>query len=213
MNLRGALFGLMLLLGAGTSACAKPGSVSLEEGPRSYSAKDYKRALENWTREVELLSVDEMDNVLTVTSTYQSWDFRHAYSERYARDYRLSASQKKQFLDRSLAESKEFHQFYVALYAQFPRWGDLEADEPAWIVRLVDSTGQETKPSEVHRVRRPSAMEQTYFPYTSPYRTVYRISFPAAVAGGKSTLSQGAEWFGLRFAGAQGTTKVVWEVD
>ena len=61
--------------------------MSLAEGSRDYDAGDYKPALSKWTRKTELLSVDEMDNVLSVTSTFESWDFRWAYAERYARDY------------------------------------------------------------------------------------------------------------------------------
>jgi hypothetical protein len=55
-------------------------------------------------------------------------------------------------------------------------------------------------------------MEQTYFPYANSYRTVYRMSFPTQ-AGGRPTLNHDAKWFGLRFAGAQGTAKVVWELN
>lgn len=200
---------LLLLTGPTLVACEKPGAVRLVEGPRDYTARDYENTLDRWTREAELISVDEMDTVLSVISTFQSWDFRWAYTERYARDYRLTSSEKKQFLDRSLAESKEFHQFYVALYAQHPKWGELNVDEPAWIVRLIDSTGSETEPTEVHRVKKPSAMEQTYYPYTTSFRSVYRISFPVRVDG-RASLDEGAQWFGLRFAGAQGTTQVTW---
>jgi hypothetical protein len=203
---------LIFLAGLALVACEKPGAVRLAEGPRDYTAKDYDKTLDTWTREVELISVDEMDTVLSVTSTFQSWDFRWAYTERYARDYRLTPSEKRQFLDRSLAESKEFHQFYVALYAQHPKWGELNVDDPAWIVRLIDSTGSETEPAEVHRVKKPSAMEQTYYPYASSFRSVYRISFPTRV-GGRASLNESADWFGLRFAGAQGTTKVTWEIE
>jgi hypothetical protein len=201
-----ALFGCTL-------SCAPEASVNLAEGPRDYDAGDYKRALKTWTREAELLSVDEMDNVLTVTSTYESWDFRWAYSERYARDYRLSHSKKEAHRKRSLDESKKFHQFYVALYAQRPKWGDLEVDDPAWIIRLVDSSGSEPDPAEMHKVRKPGAMELTYFPYTGSFRTVYRVSFPAQTKSGKPTIAPDSDWFALRFAGAQGIADVTWDVE
>ncbi len=58
-----------------------------------------------------------MDNVLTVTATYESWDFRWAYAIRYAEDYRLTVDQRHALLERSLAETREAHEFYVALYA------------------------------------------------------------------------------------------------
>lgn len=199
------------ILGAATG-CTNSQAVSLAEGPRSYDAGDYQPALTKWTRKAELLSVDEMDNVLTVTSTYESWDFRWAYAERYARDYRFSEAKKESFRRRSLEESKRYHQFYVALYAQEPKWADLEAEEPTWIVRLVDSSGTETDPIKMDKVRRPTARELTYYPYTNSFRTVYRLSFPRAAESGTPTIAENAEWFALRFAGAQGQTDVTWEI-
>jgi hypothetical protein len=211
--IRARLIFFAFLFLSSTLGCAGQKSVSLAEGPRSYDADDYGSALRTWTREARLLSIDEMDNVLTVTSTYESWDFRWAYSERYARDYRLSVAKKRQFLKRSLEESHKFHRFYVALYAQHPRWGDLELDDPAWVVRLVDSFGTETGPIELWRIKKPGPTELTYFPYTSSFRMVYRISFPVTTKSGKPTISPETDWFSLRFAGAQGQTDVTWSVD
>lgn len=206
-------FATLALCLLGVAGCSKPGAVSLAEGPRDYDAGDYKPALSKWTRKTELLSVDEMDNVLSVTSTFESWDFRWAYSERYARDYRLGGPKKESFRRRSLEESKKYHQFYVALYAQHPKWADLEAEEPAWIVRLVDSSGTETYPIKLDKVRRPTARELTYYPYTNSFRTVYRLSFPRTTESGTPTIARDAEWFALRFAGAQGQADVTWDVE
>jgi hypothetical protein len=197
---------------AAVAACAVP-PVRLEEGPREYVATDYKRVLDKWTREMELLNVDELDNVLTVTATYESWDFRWAYVTRYAEDYRLSVDQRRALLERSLAETRKHHQFYVALYAQRPKWSDLTVDKPAWTVRLIDDLGGETAPIEIEAIKRPGAIERTYFPYTTPWRSAYRIRFPTARADGRPTVSTAAEWFGLRFAGAQGNDKLVWQID
>ena len=192
--------------------CATP-SVRLDEGPREYVATDYERILRNWTREMEFLSVDELDNVLTVTATYESWDFRWAYVARYAEDYRLTVDQRRALLERSLAETRQHHQFYVALYAQRPKWSDLTADNAAWIVRLIDDVGSETVPSEIETIKRPGAIERTYFPYTTPWRRAYRIRFPQVRADGRPTVAPNAEWFGLRFTGAQGNDELIWQVE
>jgi hypothetical protein len=192
-------------------ACSTP-MVKLREGPREYVAQDYDRVLQRWTRSAELLSMSELDNVLCVTATYESWDFRWAYAVRYAEDYRLTVEQRRSLLQASLAESKREHEFFVALYAQKHKWGDLMRDNPAWIVRLIDDTGNEVAPREINEIRRPGAIEHTYFPYTNPWRRTFRISFPIAFSDGRSTISPHARWFGLRFAGAQGNDQLVWEV-
>jgi hypothetical protein len=154
----------------------------------------------------------ELDNVLSVTATYESWDFRWAYAVRYAEDYRLTIEQRKSLLERSLVESRREHEFYVALFAQKHKWSDLTQDNPAWIVRLIDEKGNEVAPHEITEIRRPGAIEHTYFPYTSPWRRAFRITFPIAFSDGRPTISPQAKWFGLRFAGAQGNNQLVWNV-
>ena len=192
-------------------ACRTP-SVGMAEGPREYVASDYETVLKTWTRSEQLTTVNAMDNVLTVTATYESWDFRWAYTVRYAEDYRLTVDQRHALLERSLAETRDSHEFYVALYAEKHKWNDLTANEPAWIVRLTDDEGTETAPSEIKTIKKPGAIELTYFPYSTPWRSAFRISFPKVRVDGRPTISPAARWFGLRFAGAQGNQELVWEV-
>jgi hypothetical protein len=194
-----------------SSACARQ-HVSLNEGPREYVATDYETVLRKWTRSEQLIKVSELDNVLTVTATYESWDFRWAYVVRYAEDYRLTVDQRRTLLEQTLAEARGTHQFYVALYAQRYKWSELNVDEPAWIVRLIDDEGSETAPTDIELIKRPGAIERTYFPYTSPWRMAYRIKFPVVRPDGRPTISGQARWFGLRFAGAQGNDQLVWEL-
>jgi hypothetical protein len=193
-------------------ACAST-SVHLDKGPREYVAADYQPVLKKWTRTGQLLTLSEIDDLLTVTATFESYDFRWAYVVRYAQDYRLTVDQRRRLLDSTLAEADEYHQFYVALYGTNWRWTDLTKPESGWIVRLIDDVGNETAPKEILPIRKPGAIERTYFPYTSPWRRVYRIRFPIATADGKFTISKGARWFGLRFAGAQGNQELHWELE
>lgn len=192
-------------------ACAPP-QVEMVDGPREYVAGDYEAVLRNWTRSEQLTSINELDNVLTVTATYESWDFRWSYVVRYAEDYRLTVDQRRTLLERSLAESHERHEFYVALYAQRYKWNDLNLEEPAWILRLIDDTGTETAPTEIQAIKKPGAIELTYFPYTTPWRSAYRISFPRVRSDGRPTIPEDARWFGLRFAGAQGNQTLTWKI-
>ena len=46
-------------------------------------------------------------------------------------DYRLTVDQRHSLLERSLAETRDAHEFYVALYAEKHKWNDLTATEPA----------------------------------------------------------------------------------
>lgn len=196
----------------GSVGCAPP-PVHLGHGPREYVAGDYESVLRRWTRSQGLVSISALDSYLTATATYESWDFRWAYVTRYAHDYRLTVDQRHALLKRSLAASQLHHQFYVALYAKKANWSDLKADPPAWIVRLIDDQGSETAPAEIERIRRPGVIELTYFPYTTPWRHVYRLQFPVRTLDGRPTVSPQASWLGLRFAGAQGSQQLVWKIE
>jgi hypothetical protein len=192
--------------------CASP-TVTLAEGPREYVATDYDSVLGRWTRTERLFSLSELETYLTATATFESWDFRWAYVVRYVQDYRLTVEQRKKLMDKALDETRQRHQFFVAIHGIERRYDDLTKPESAWIVRLIDDTGNETAPQEIVAIRRPNAIERSYFPYNTTFRQAFRIRFPRANADGRPTISPTAKWFGLRFAGAQGNSELVWQID
>lgn len=186
--------------------------ISLATGPREYVANDYPDVLKRWTRTGSLVTLARLDDLLTVTSTYESWDFRWAYVVRYAQDYRLTVDQRRKLLQATLDETRGEHQFYVALYGTQRRWTDLSRPTSSWIVRLIDELGNETAPSKIDAIVKPGALERTYFPYTSPWRQAFRVHFPRSTDG-KPSVAETAKWFGLRFAGAEGNQELHWDVE
>lgn len=206
-----ALLSLTLLL-LGASACAAP-RVSLREGPREYVAEDYEKVLGEWTRNEHLISVTQLDDLLSATATFESWDFRWAYVVRFAQDYRLTLEQRQKLLRQTLDETREAHHFFVAIAGGERRYNDLTKENSAWIVRLIDSTGSETAPQEIIAIKKPNVTERTYYPYSTVFHLAFRISFPRTSSDGTPTISPDAEWFGLRFAGAQGDKELIWELD
>jgi hypothetical protein len=176
---------------------------------------DYSQVLKTWTREQSLIDLSELDQKLNVTATYESWDFRWAYVVRYASDYRLTIGQRSELLERTLAELKDDHEFYVALYSSNANWrsADLSRPTSVWIVRLIDDQGTETAPSKIESIIKPGALEQRYFPYTTVWRHAFRIRFPRTSSDGRPTISSNARWFGLRFAGAEGNEELVWRIE
>jgi hypothetical protein len=195
-----------------TSACADP-KVSMATGPREYTDSDYAQVLERWTRTKSLVSLSDLDTLLTVTATFESWDFRWAYVVKYANDYRLTVEQRRTLLERTLSETHDSHHFYVALYGGTSlRWADLTRPNTAWVVRLIDDEGNETAPLSIELIARPGPLEKRYFPYSTVWRNVFRIKFPTTTPSGQATISADARWFGLRFAGAEGNEELRWEV-
>jgi hypothetical protein len=192
--------------------CATP-KVSMTTGPREYVPSDYEQVLKRWTRDESLFVLSDLDDKLTVTATYESWDFRWAYVVRYADDYRLTVDQRQELLDRTLEKTKEDHEFYVALYGTKWRWSDLGKPTSSWIVRLIDDQGDETAPAQMEAIAKPGPLEYRYFPYTSVWRHVFRIRFPRFTGDGRPTVASNARWFGLRFAGAEGNEELHWDIE
>lgn len=207
-NAQAVLIAASLVLGG----CAAQ-TVSLHEGPREYVATDYESVLRKWTRTEHLIALSELDNFLTSTATFESWDFRWAYVVRYVQDYRLTIDQRKKLLESTLNETRVHHQFFVAIYGGDQKYTDLARKDSAWIVRLIDDTGNETAPESIDTIKRPNALERTYFPYNTVWRVAFRIRFPRAMPDGRQTISPSAKWCGLRFAGAQGNSELIWQID
>jgi hypothetical protein len=192
-----------------SSACSKPQLITLREGPREYVAADYDELLRRWTRADRLYSLQGVDDVLSVTTTFESWEFRWAYVVRYAEDYRLSIPQRRELLDQALADTRQYHQFYVALYGNRPQDSDITRPNPAWVVRLADDKGHVTAPVEIIPLRKPGVLERTYFPYTSVWRQAFRIRFPTKTADGP-TIAPDAGLVALRFSGPLGNLELHW---
>jgi hypothetical protein len=202
---------LVCVIAPSLGACAET-RVSLAAGPREYVPSDYPQVLKTWTRDESLVVFSELEHKLTVTATFESWDFRWAYVVRYAADYRLTIEERRQLLDRTLRESQDDHEFYVALYGSNWRWADISRPTSAWVVRLIDDQGDETAPSKIQAIVKPGPLEQRYFPYTSSWRQAFRVRFPRNTTDGRPTIAPGAKWFGLRFAGAEGSEELVWKL-
>ncbi len=207
--------GRALVAVAALSACAVP-RVSLRQGPRVYTAAQYPEVLSRWTRTGHVDTLNTLDDQLVVTATYQSWDFRWAYVVRYASDFRLPTQERTRLLDASLDAAQRGHEFYVALYTQNRRWGELTRPTSAWRVQLVTDRRVEASPTQIEPVDRPGALERTYFPYTTPWRQVFRVRFPRTVRVGaeeEELLRPTTKYFILRFSGPLGASDLVWHVE
>jgi hypothetical protein len=202
---------LLVVALLGLAGCGAP-AVSLGAGPREYVATDYPSVLDRWTRTESLFLFDELTRALTVTATFESWDFRWAYVIRYGQDYRLTIPQRQDLLRQRLETTRDTHEFFVALYGSSDKQNDLTKADSAWIVRLIDSTGNEIAPTDVVAVHKPGVLERRFYPYSTVWRRAFRVRFPTATSDGRPTIAATAEWFGLRFAGPLGNTDLTWQL-
>ena len=199
---------IVLLLGAcgGRALPMRPSS-------RAFTQSDYERIYADWTRENDDFSFNRLEDVLHVTATFESWEFRWAYVVRYAADFSLRTEERTRLLRSTLGDAQERHRFFVTMLGNRYRESDLTDERSAWRVLLVDEQGRQTRPIEVTRIRRPGAAERVYFPSVSNQRHTFRVAFPTQHRDGTPVIAPDATHIILRFTGAEGAVDLRWDLD
>ncbi|MEM7138914.1 MAG: hypothetical protein AAF500_20225 [Myxococcota bacterium] len=202
---------LVLASWLGVVGC-KPAPVTLQPGPRVFTPDSYPLVWNEWTREAESFSWQDLAHELHVAATFESWEFRWAYVVRYARDYSLLPAARDEMLQASLESSRQEHRFFVTLAGFSFRESNLAGKLSAWRVLLIDPSGQQTVPVLMERVRRPSATDRVYFPQVSALRETFRVTFPAVGPDGRAAIPEGSDFVVLRFTGARGRVDLRWDL-
>jgi len=203
---------LVMLLASLLVSCAEP-IVSLKPAPRSYTASDYERIYERWTRDAREFDFGHLKTVLNVTATFESRDFRWAYVVRYGEDFALPPDTRTSLLTASLSDADQHHRFFVTMGEGRPREVDLTNERGGWRVVLLDDRGRQTRPIEVERLRKASAAERTYFPTVSSFRQAFRLVFPVRNEDGNATVPNESLFAILRFTGPRGQVDLKWEFE
>ncbi|GAB4208418.1 MAG: hypothetical protein OHK0013_26910 [Sandaracinaceae bacterium] len=201
-----------LALTLAMAGCSAP-RVSLRPTEHTFTAADYGSVYDRWTREADDFDFGRLAEVLHVTATFESHEFRWAYVVRYAADHAMTTEERTRLLERSLADSEQRHRFFVTVGAPIYREGDLTSEQSDWRVLLVDANGRQTEPVEILRIPRPSRDMRAYFPSIHRQRHVFRIAFPVVDESGARTIEPGSDHVILRFAGASGTVDLRWALE
>jgi hypothetical protein len=204
---------LALALGAAwAGACLRDKQVRVDfsETPRDYVDKDYPEVYQRWTR--HQIALRELDVALEVWATYKSWDFREAYIERYASVYSLSDSDRAGLRQSQMEAFKQSYEFSVkALSSQF-KWNDLEKENSAWRVSLVDALGHELPAQEIKIEKLPDAYESVFFPVPesnqAAFIKTYRVRFSVPASGEFTGVKSGG--LTLRIASPIGRIDLLW---
>jgi hypothetical protein len=188
-----------------------------ETETHTFQPSDYERIVERWTRDEQLYILDGLDNALTVTATFESWEYRQAYIDRYAYDFRLTDTERLALETEQRAELEGAHVFFVAASSTKVEWSDLSAAATPWKIRLVNDQGDVLAPfddshvpSGIETVRHVTPAQRLYFPYINDFRTIYFLRFPRNLPDGTPFLRAGVEAFTLEFTGALGRAELRW---
>src|SRR6185436_6844526 len=138
-----ALPTLSALLVLAAVSCG-PGAVPIRESTRAFTASDYGGVYDRWTRSADEFDFGHLAEILHVTATFESWEFRWAYVVRYASDHSLTTDERTRTLEQSLADARDRHRFLVTVGVPIFREGDLTSTYSDVRVILVDPEGRQT---------------------------------------------------------------------
>lgn len=206
-----------LAAAAAVGACGEVQVNFSESETHTFEPSDYERVLERWTRDEEVYVLDGLDNALTVTATFRSWEYRQAFIDRYAYDFRLTDAERQALERTQRAELEKAHEFLVAATATRGAWADLSAADTPWKIRLVNDQGDIVEPLPdghdppgIEPVKDVTPEQQAYYPYINVFRQVFLIRFPRKLPDGTDLLRPGVRAFTLEFAGALGRAELRW---
>ncbi|MBU4462544.1 MAG: hypothetical protein KKB05_01175 [Proteobacteria bacterium] len=182
----------------------------LKESYDPYHGGQYKAALTNWSREARIYR--GLDVELIATATFKSSKFRDAYSNEYARAYKLTGSEKTKVLKDQKNAVLAYNDFLLAAYVPDKKLNDFHKKDSIWKIYLTAGKGGLTAPLEIRKIKKVDAVTTHFFPYITPWKSVYLVRFPAiSPAAGKALIDGDAENIKLIITSVLGSAEMVWE--
>ena len=182
----------------------------LKESYDPYHGGQYKAALTDWSREARIyrgLGVE-----LIATATFKSSKFRDAYSNEYARTYKLTGSEKTKLLNDQKNAALAYNDFLLAAYVPDKKLNDFHKKDYIWKIYLTVGKGGLIAPLEIRKIKKVDVVTTHFFPYITPWKSVYIVRFPAiSPPAGKAAVDGGAEHIKLIITGVLGSAEMVWE--
>lgn len=182
----------------------------IKESYDPYYGGQYKATLTDWSREARIyrgLGVE-----LIATATFKSSEFRDAYSNEYARAYKLTGSEKTKLLKDQKNAALAYNDFLLAAYVPDKKLDDFHKKDSIWKIYLTVGKDGLIKPLEIRKIKKVDAVTTHFFPYITPWKSVYLVRFPAiSPATGKALIDGGAENIKLIITSVLGSAEMVWE--
>lgn len=202
---RTGLVATLLALGALSGACAIPRTIRYTVPRRVPPVSDFVAIRRAWTRDASVVPVSGLENVLTMTATCLSPEFRAAYVARYARDYQLGPGDRAALLRAQQITAGRELQFFVTAFAgtEF-RDADLSDPDRGWRVLLVTAHGRWAH-TRLEKITHPTAVQRAYFPHAHPQRMAFLVGFPPVV-------TPEDRWFRLHVVSARGQAELEWQL-
>ncbi len=194
-----------VLLMATCAACAIPRTIRYAVPRQTPPASDFAAIRRAWTRDASVVPVSGFENVLTLTATCLSPEFRAAYAARYGRDYQLGPRERADLLRaQQFVAAPALPFFFTAIPALDFHDADLSDPDRGWRVLLVTPQGRWAHTS-LEKIARPTAVQRAYFPHAHRQRIAFLVGFPPVVGPQD-------RWLRLHVISARGQAELEWRL-
>jgi len=176
-----------------------------------YYTATYKKVCNKWSREARIHRGLEVE--LIVSATFKSNEFRRAYTDEYAKAYKLTSEEKKRFLENQLKAATRGHEFLMASFVPEKRWDDFNKSNSMWKLYLVNDQNERVTPVEVRKVKRLNAVKPHFFPYITPWKSIYLVRFPHNIlTTNQPVINNDTKYIKLVIASVLGTAEMGWKL-
>jgi len=168
-----------------------------------YISPDYRAVLEKCTRKGSMYK--GLKTELLVASTYKTEEFRKAYTEEYCKIYSLTPRQSKMMMDDQMQAANDYDDFLVSIHAEEKQWDNFSERNSLWNVFLLRDGYFREKPLEVREVKEKRILYESFYPFISPWSSVYVFRFK------KTDKLKASESLEFVLAGVPGSIRLKWD--
>ena len=140
-----------------------------------YTSIDYRMTLDRWTRKSSIHK--GLGTELLVTATYKVEEFRRAFAKEYGRLYMQTPQENQKMIDDQVRAARDYDAFIVAIYTPEREWDDFAERDSLWKVYLIREGRLRLEPLEIRKVKKDRTLSESFFPFVSPWATVYGFRF------------------------------------
>ena len=169
------------------------------------TATDYEATTEAWTSKARI--ADVYQEILEIAVVFKSPQWRAAYANRDAYFRKLEGPAREARMAQAKAETAGPYEVALLVTTWDRRENDLDRGEKSiWRVALIDEAGNEIKPLEIVKDKRPAFTVRTDYPAYGDFATAYTARFPRDT----ELFGPGAKRIRLRMTGVRGGVEVTW---
>ncbi len=151
-----------------------------------YQNSAYPAALEEWTRDARSYTGFELKFI--VSATFKSLRFRNAYTDEYCRIYKLAGKDKEALLKDQKNAATAYNDFVMGVYVPDKSWNDLNKKKSIWKIYLAIGENKRIEPLEIRKIKKADALCRHFYPYITPWKSVYFVRFPVNLKKGDNAL-------------------------